>query len=83
MSEDTTPESATRHKLRSFDSVSLVAALIFTAAGIVGLVGESLADIDLVVLAGVALVATGVARFASVPLRSRARRKAAEAGQTH
>lgn len=61
----------------SVDLVSLVAALVFAAAGAVVLAGEPLAEIDPVVLAGAALVAVGVARFVAVPLRSRARRRAA------
>ena len=77
MNEESTTESSGQPRLASVDLVSLVAALIFAAAGAVVLAGESLADIDPVVLVGVALIAVGAARFVAVPLRSRARRRAA------
>ncbi len=77
MDEELTVESSGQPKLASVDLLSLVAALIFAAAGAIVLAGESLADIDPVVLAGVALIAVGAARFVAVPLRSRARRRAA------
>ena len=79
MNEELTVESSRHHKLASADLVSLVAALIFAAAGAIALAGESLVDIDPVVLAGVALIAIGVARFVAVPVRSGARRRALEA----
>ena len=79
MNEELTVESSRQNKLESVDLVSLVAALIFAAAGAIALAGESLADVDPVVLAGVALIAIGVARFVAVPVRSRARRRALEA----
>ena len=77
MDEESTVESSRQPRLASVDLVSLVAALIFAAAGAIVLAGESLAEIDPVVLAGVALIAIGVARFVAVPVRSRARRRAA------
>ena len=77
MDEELTVESSGQNKLESVDLVSLVAALIFAAAGAIVLAGDSLADIDPVVLAGVALIAIGVARFVAVPVHSRARRRAA------
>ncbi len=77
MDEESTVESSGQPKLASVDVVSLVAALVFAAAGAIGLAGESLVDVDPVVLAGVALIAIGAARFVAVPLRSRARRRAA------
>ena len=70
MNEELTVESSRQNKLESVDLVSLVAALIFAAAGAIALAGESLADVDPVVLAGVALIAIGVARFVAVPVRS-------------
>ena len=76
MNEELTVESSRQHKLASVDLVSLVAALIFAAAGVIALAGESLADVDPVVLAGVALIAIGAARFVAVPIRSSARRRA-------
>ena len=79
MNEELTVESSRQNKLESVDLVSLVAALIFAAAGAIALAGESLADVDPVVLAGVALIAIGVARFVAVPVRSGARRRALEA----
>ena len=79
MNEELTVESSRQNKLESVDLVSLVAALIFAAAGAIALAGESLADVDPVVLAGVALIAIGVARFVAVPVRSRAGRRALEA----
>ena len=79
MNEELTVERSRQHKLASADLVSLVAALIFGAAGAIALAGESLADIDPVVLAGVALIVIGAARFVAVPVRSRARRRALEA----
>ena len=78
MNEESTVESSGQPKLASVDLVSLVAALVFAAAGAIVLAGESLADVDPVVLAGVALIAIGVARFVAVPVRSRARRRALE-----
>lgn len=75
MNEDTTTESSAPPKSRTVDPFSLVAGLVFATAGIVGLIGEPLADIDLVVLAGVALVAIGVGCFVVVLLRSRTRRR--------
>ncbi len=75
MDEELTVESSGQPKLASVDLVSLVASLVFAAAGAIVLAGESLADIDPVVLAGVALIAIGVARFVAVPVRSRARRR--------
>ena len=79
MNEELTVESSRQNKLESVDLVSLVAALIFAAAGAIALAGESLADVDPVVLAGVALIAIGVARFVAVPVRSRAGRRTLEA----
>ena len=79
MNEELTVESSRQNKLESVDLVSLVAALIFAAVGAIALAGESLADVDPVVLAGVALIAIGVARFVAVPVRSGARRRALEA----
>lgn len=76
MEEESTVESPGQSRLASVDLVSLVAALIFAAAGGVVLAGEPLADFDPVVLAGVALVVIGAARFVAVPVRSRARRRA-------
>ncbi len=77
MDEESTVESSGQPKTTSVDLLSLVAALTFAAAGAIVLAGESLADIDPVVLAGVALIAIGAARFVAVPVRSRARRRAA------
>ncbi|MCY3849323.1 MAG: hypothetical protein OXF75_00795 [Acidimicrobiaceae bacterium] len=75
MSAHTQPQS----KKSSADLVSLVAALIFGAAGVIVLAGESLADIDLVVLAGVALIVIGAARFVMAPVRAIARRRSLRA----
>ncbi len=77
MDEDSTVKSSRQPRSVAFDAVSLVAALIFAAAGTVALAGESLSDIDPVVLAGAALIAVGAARFVAVPVRSLARRRAA------
>lgn len=80
MNEDMTVKSPAvkspaQSKLVSVDLVSLVAALIFGTAGALVLAGESLADIDLVVLVGIVLIAIGAARFVAVPLRASARRR--------
>ncbi len=83
MNQNTTPKSSTQHKIASADLVSLVAALIFGAAGVVSLAGEPLAEIDLVVLAAAALVVIGLTRFVVVPVRSRARRRAAAEPAEH
>lgn len=77
MDGEPTVDSSRRSRLAAVDQLSLVAALIFAAAGAVVLAGESLAETDPVILAGVALIAIGVARFVAVPVRSRARRRAA------
>jgi len=79
MSEDMSAQTQPQSKTSSADLVSLVAALIFGAAGVIVLAGESLADIDLVVLAGVALIVIGAARFVMAPVRAIARRRSLRA----
>lgn len=81
MNQDTTVESPAQSKLASTDLISLVVALLFGTAALLVLAGESLADIDPVVLAGIALITIGVARFVAVPLRASARRRAQEHAQ--
>lgn len=75
MNDDTTMQSSISGKLASADSVSLVAALVFGAAGLIALAGTSLADLDPVVFAGLALLLIGIARFVVVLVRARARRQ--------
>ncbi|MCQ3807546.1 MAG: hypothetical protein OXB92_16200 [Acidimicrobiaceae bacterium] len=82
MDEESTVESSAQSRTASLDVVSLVAALIFAAAGAIVLAGESLADVDPVVLVGAVLIAIGAARFVAVPVRSRARRRARQVGRS-
>ncbi len=79
MNEDMTVQTPPKSKSASADLVSLVAALIFGAAGVIVLAGESLAEVDPVVLAGIALIAIGVARIVMVPVQASARRRALRA----
>lgn len=81
MNEDTTDQTPPQIKSASADLVSLVAALIFAAAGVMVLAGESLAELDPVVLAGIALVAIGLARIVMVPVRATARSRARRAAR--
>ncbi|MDE0067334.1 MAG: hypothetical protein OXN44_10760 [Acidimicrobiaceae bacterium] len=80
MNEDMAEHTSPQGKSASADLVSLVAALIFTAAGVIVLAGESLAEVDPVVLAGIALIAIGAARVVMLPVRASARRRALRAG---
>lgn len=81
MSEDMTEQPPPQIKSASVDLASLVAALIFAAAGAIVLAGESLAEVDPVVLAGIALIAIGVARIVMVSVRASARRRVLRAAQ--
>jgi len=81
MNQDKTAQAPPPSKSASGDLVSLVAALIFAAAGSMVLAGQSLAEVDPVVIAGIALVALGLARIVMVPLRAITRRRTRRAAQ--